>query len=107
MSVTFTLMPAAIAPVIAGSPAAVAGILIITFSRATAACRRFAAASVPAESWARRGLTSMLTRPSMPFEPSYTARMRSHAIWMSSIASASNSASPSSPFAIAAASAPS
>src|SRR5690349_12100333 len=38
MSVTLTLMPAASVAVIAGRPSRVAGILIMTFGRATAAC---------------------------------------------------------------------
>src|ERR1051325_7184160 len=47
MSVTLMLMPAASPAVIAGSPSRVAGILIITFGRAAAACRRFVVAIEP------------------------------------------------------------
>jgi len=56
-----TLTPAAMVSVIAGSPAAVAGILIMTFGRPTAWYRRRASATVRGVSLARKGLTSRLT----------------------------------------------
>ena len=65
--VTFTLMPSAMTAVIAGSPASVAGILISTFGRSTVFHRSFASATVLPVSLARRGSTSMETRPSTPF----------------------------------------
>ena len=70
MSVTLTGMPAATDSVMAGRPSRVAGILIMTFGRPTAAKRRLASAAVPAESWARAGETSRLTNPSPPFAAS-------------------------------------
>ncbi len=76
-------MPAAIASVIAGSPASVAGILIIRFGRSTAHHSALASATVVAVSWARRGSTSSETRPSTPPSPSYTPRSTSQAQRMS------------------------
>ena len=66
MSVTFTLIPAAISAVIAGRPSTVAGTLIITFGRSMIAHNSLPAAIVPWVSRARRGSTSILTRPSKP-----------------------------------------
>ena len=64
MSVTLTLMPAAMVSVIASRPSTVAGILIITLGRSTLAHRCLASSMVPAASCARPGSTSIETRPS-------------------------------------------
>ena len=66
INVTFTLMPAASVAVIAGSPSRVAGILIITFGRASRSHNSCACAIVPSVSWARSGDTSTDTNPSAP-----------------------------------------
>ena len=87
MSVTFTQVPSAISVRTAGRPSAVAGTLIITFGRATAAWSRRASSTVPAVSCASRGLTSMLTRPSRPPLLSNTGRSASQAACTSSMAS--------------------
>ena len=63
---TLTLMPSAIAWVIAGSPSRVAGILMNRFGRSTAHQRKRASAMVFSVSLARRGSTSRETRPSSP-----------------------------------------
>ncbi len=57
-SVTLMLIPAAIDALIAGTPAAVPGILIITLGRSTACHSRCAAAIVPSVSFASVGDTS-------------------------------------------------
>jgi len=67
MSVTLTLMPLPITSVIAGRPALVAGILISVLGRSTSHASCFASATVAVVSCARRGSTSMETRPSWPF----------------------------------------
>ncbi len=54
-------MPAAMVALIAGTPAAVPGILIITLGRSTAFHRRAAASIVPWVSLARVGETSSET----------------------------------------------
>ena len=64
--VTLTLMPCAVASVIASRPSIVAGILIITLGRSTFAQSCLACAIVPAASCARPGSTSIETRPSTP-----------------------------------------
>ena len=66
IKVTLTLIPAAIKAVIAGNPSNVAGTLIITLGRSIIDHSSFPAAIVPSVSWANRGSTSMLTRPSTP-----------------------------------------
>ncbi len=66
ISVTFTLMPSASTAVIAGSPSWVAGILISVFGRSTIHHRALASAMVGAVLRARRGSTSIDTRPSRP-----------------------------------------
>jgi hypothetical protein len=60
-------MPSASVCEIAGSPSTVAGILIITFGRSTASYSFLAISAVWAVSLARRGSTSIDTRPSTPF----------------------------------------
>ena len=67
ISVTFTLIPAATKAVMAGSPSTVAGTLIIKFGRSIIDQSSLPAAIVPSVSWAKRGSTSILTRPSIPF----------------------------------------
>ena len=62
--VTLTLMPWPMAARMAGRPSSVAGILISTLGRSTAAQRSSADLTVPSVSWARNGSTSMETRPS-------------------------------------------
>jgi len=66
MSVTLTLMPAAMVSVIASRPSSVAGILIIAFGRPTLVQSSRACAIVPAASCASPGSTSIDTRPSWP-----------------------------------------
>ena len=61
---TLTLMPAANAPVIAGRPASVAGILTIRLGRSTIHQSNSASAAVRRVSSARPGSTSIDTRPS-------------------------------------------
>ena len=70
ISVTLTLMPSARVAVIAGMPASVAGILMNRFSRSTSHHSCLASAMVRSVSCARRGSTSIETRPSMPCEAS-------------------------------------
>ena len=79
MSVTLTLMPAAISSVIAGNPSIVAGTLIITFGRSMIAHNSLPAAIVPSVSLARRGSTSILTRPSKPLLLEKICANKSHA----------------------------
>ena len=67
MSVTLTLMPAAIVAVMEGRHGGVEGILIITLGRSTIFQRRAAASIVPCVSFASSGETSRLTNPSKPF----------------------------------------
>ena len=64
MSVTFTLMPAPMAAVMAPSPSTVAGILIITLGRSTLAQSALASVIVSSVSRAAPGVTSIETRPS-------------------------------------------
>jgi len=90
-------MPSAVSVVIAGSPAAVAGTLTITFGRPTSRCRRRASSIVPAVSPASRGLTSMLARPSSPCVRACTGASRSQTRRISSTASDSNSTGPERP----------
>jgi len=96
------VMPAPRTAVIAGSPALVAGILIITFGRSTSANSRLAASIVPCVSWARRGDTSSETKPSRnrayplansSLELSWTTASRSHAFCTSATASVSKTLS--------------
>src|SRR3954471_24940468 len=73
---------------IAGSPSFVAGIFTNRFGRSTRSRSRFASSTVPWVSWARLGSTSSETQPSRVPEPSWwTAFRRSHAFWMSRVAS--------------------
>ncbi|SKU40250.1 Uncharacterised protein [Mycobacteroides abscessus subsp. abscessus] len=83
--VTFTEIPSAITAVIAGRPALVAGILINRFGRSTIFHSSIACRIVLSVSWARRGSTSMETRPSTPPEASYCAASTSHAARTSSV----------------------
>jgi hypothetical protein len=94
--VTLTLIPSAIAAVIAGRPSRVAGILISTFGRSTAAQRACAEAMVASVSLARVGSTSIETRPS-DFVDAYTGCMRSHALRTSSVVSSNTTRSTGSP----------
>jgi hypothetical protein len=71
---------------IAGSPSGVPGILMKTFGRSTAACRRCAASEVAWVSNAIRGETSIEAQPSTPSVRSHTGRRKSAAARMSSIA---------------------
>ena len=64
ISVTLTLMPSAIALSIAARPCSVAGILMNTFGRSMRAHSSRACAMVASPSRARRGSTSIETRPS-------------------------------------------
>ena len=66
MRVTLTLIPSARVAVIAGSPSTVAGILMSTLGRSTAACRAWAWSTVAEVSRASRGSTSIETLPSTP-----------------------------------------
>ena len=70
ISVTLTEMPSAITAVIAGRPGSVAGILISRFGRSTIFHSSMACRIVLSVSCARRGSTSMDTRPSTPPEAS-------------------------------------
>ena len=79
ISVTFTLMPSASVAVIAGRPSFVAGILMNRLGRSTSHHNALASATVRAVSPARRGSTSMETRPSTPCEASYAGRITSQA----------------------------
>ena len=63
---TFTLIPRAVSSSIAGTPACVAGTLIITFGRASRSQSSTACATVPAVSSARSGVHSKETNPSRP-----------------------------------------
>lgn len=63
---TLTLIPSEIAWVIAGSPSTVAGILMNRLGRSTIHHSARASAIVLSVSLARRGSTSMETRPSTP-----------------------------------------
>jgi hypothetical protein len=64
--VTFTLMPAAIEVRMAGTPAAVAGILMNTFGRASSSNSRRVSRMVASVSSAMSGGTSKEMRPSTP-----------------------------------------
>ena len=70
---------------IGATPAAVAGILTIRLRRAMRSCSSRAADSVPAESLARPGATSTLTKPSWPSLDSYTGSNTSQAPSMSAV----------------------
>ena len=83
ISVTFTLIPSAMACVIAGSPSMVAGILMNRFGRSTIHHSARASAIVAAVFLASLGSTSSDTRPSRPSVRSYTGRSTSHAHLMS------------------------
>src|SRR5690349_12937119 len=78
-------MPRPMTSVIAGRPAFVAGILIITFGRSTSQESCLASATVAPVLWARRGSTSMETRPSRPAVASYTGRRMSAAARTSAV----------------------
>ena len=83
ISVTLTLIPSAMAGVIAGSPSRVAGILMNRLGRSTIHHSARASAMVCAVSLASRGSTSRDTRPSRPPVASYTGRSTSQAQRMS------------------------
>ena len=70
MSVTLTEIPSASVAVIAGTPSAVAGILMKTFGRSTSHHSCLASAIVAAVFRASRGSTSIDTRPSRPADAS-------------------------------------
>ncbi|MCY1303592.1 hypothetical protein D9M70_533060 [compost metagenome] len=72
-------MPSARVAVMASRPSRVAGILMRTLSLLTFLYRCFASAMVPAVSQARRGSTSMDTRPSTPLVAAATGANRSQA----------------------------
>ena len=91
--VTFTLMPSPITVVIAGRPSSVAGILIRTFGRSTVIQRARACSTDGSVSGARRGSTSMETRPSKPSVASNTGRRMSHASRTSSVVAATTASS--------------
>ena len=69
----------------------------MTFSRPTTSKGCFACSMVFSVSWARRGSTSMETRPSKPLLASYTGAKRSAAARTSSVVSFSMTASTSLP----------
>jgi len=83
------LRPSAIDCSIAGTPAAVAGILTIKFGRLTVLHNRRASRIVACVSLASFGETSMDTKPSAPPVRSKTGASTSAAFLMSSIANAS------------------
>ena len=83
ISVTLTLTPADSTSVIAGIPAGVAGILIITLGRPSRCHSSSACAIVASVSCARFGETSTDTKPSAPSSSSYIGRNRSAACAMS------------------------
>ena len=95
---TLTLMPSAMAAVMAGRPSSVAGILISAFGRSTASHsvlgRGDACASV---SWARSGSTSIETRPSTPGRRRTTGARTSQALRTSSVVSSKTPSSTSAP----------
>ena len=91
--VTLTGMPRAMLSSIAPSPSGVPGILMKTFGRSTAACRRCAASLVASVSKAMRGETSSEAQPSTPSVRSQTGRSRSAAARMSSMAMSKNRSS--------------
>ncbi len=76
---TLTLMPRPMTSAMAGMPASVAGILIRVFGRSTSQASCLASATVARVSCARRGSTSMDTRPSWPSVASKTGRRMSAA----------------------------
>ena len=83
---------------IAGRPSIVAGTLIITFGRSTIDQSSLPAAIVPAVSRARRGSTSILTRPSKPPLLENIGANRSHARRTSSVVSFLTTSSTDAPF---------
>src|SRR5690625_4923487 len=87
MSVTLTLMPSAIAAVIAGSPSGVAGIFTRRLGRSTSCHSSRAWARVPSVSCARYGSTSMDTRPSTPSVRAWISVKRSQAARTSAVVS--------------------
>jgi hypothetical protein len=72
--VTLTLIPSPMAASTAGMPASVAGILMSTFGRLERDHSSRARATVASVSSARFGSTSMLAKPSVPPDSSYTRR---------------------------------
>src|SRR4051812_39220428 len=90
-SVTFTFTPRAVSSSMAGSPASVAGTLIITLGRSSRPHRSSACAIVPSVSSARSGVHSNDTKPSPPSVSSYAPRSRPAAARMSSRPSVKNS----------------
>ena len=71
--------------VIAGQPASVPGILIITLGWSTVFHSAAASVTVSSVEWARPGETSMETRPSTPSVASKTGRMTLQASRTSSV----------------------
>ena len=94
---TFTLTPSASVRVIAGRPAAVAGIFTSRFGRSTVFHRSSASATVLSVSCASRGSTSMDTRPSTPPVACQTSRNRSQALRMSVVVISLTAASSEAP----------
>src|SRR5437762_919090 len=81
MSVMLIDSPSAVSAAIAGSPSAVAGTLIIRFSRSTSPASRRASATVPADGERRRHATpapasQRLTGPSLRHSPAARGRPR-------------------------------
>ncbi len=93
MSVTLTEMPEPMTWVMAGRPSTVAGILMSTLGRSTAAARDRASSTVPAVSCASRGSTSIDTLPSRPPVASYTGRKTSQASLTSCVVRAKTASS--------------
>ena len=78
-------MPSAIVAAIEGRPFSVAGILISALGRSMVCESFWAMADVASASWARRGSTSMDTRPSTPWVAWAIGVNRSHASRTSSV----------------------
>ena len=93
MSVTLMLRPSEIIASMAGTPAAVAGILTNRFGRWMRSCRFRAESMVAAVSAANAGDTSRDTNPSVPPLESYTGRRMPHASVTSSMAISQNACS--------------
>ena len=78
-------MPSAVSSSIAGSPSSVAGTLISKLGRSTIFASSSPRFTVAAVSYASSGSTSMLTRPSAPFDAWKVGRKRSQAARTSSV----------------------
>ncbi len=90
-------MPAPMVAVMAGRPSTVAGILMSALGRSTVAQSSAAWLIVPSVSCARRGSTSIDTRPSSPSLAPQTGMRTSHAARTSSVVSTRMIASTSAP----------